>query len=503
MLLDESSRCSHLRSALEDSQRRHQAVLSSLQEHIAVLDQEGLICAVNSAWRRFAGQNGTAALQGLAEGDNFIQACRRAARAGDESANQVLDAVTSVISGNQDAAELEYPCPAQNPLHWFRINVLPIQGRRPGVVICRSDVTKLKETEINLRSALDEVIQLKERLCAENLYLHEQMDRSRCYEEIIGQSSALKQVLELVDRVASTDVNVLLLGETGTGKELFARAIHERSRRADGPLVTVNCAALPSSLIESEMFGHVRGAFTGAVRDATGRFELAEGGTLFLDEVGEIDLELQAKLLRVLEEREFEKIGSGKTIKADVRIVAATNRDLRQEARNGQFRLDLYFRLAVFPLTIPPLRHRTQDIPLLIWHFVTNKSGDLHKKITEISDASLEACLRYDWPGNVRELENVVERALILSPGNELLLDKALILPGAGNSSPPVSNTMEDVDRAHIARILEDCNWVIKGPGNAADKLGLAPSTLRYRIKKLGIRAPWERREKAAGATAD
>jgi transcriptional regulator with GAF, ATPase, and Fis domain len=279
------------------------------------------------------------------------------------------------------------------------------------------------------------------------------------------------------------------LGETGTGKELLARAIHHRSRRKDRPLVKVNLAALPSSLIESELFGHVKGAFTGAVSDKVGRFELADGGTLFLDEIGELDPELQTKLLRVLQEGEFERIGSAATIRVDVRVVTATNRDLHGAMQQGKFRPDLYYRLAVFPIEVPPLRLRRDDIPLLVWHFVTKKQVRLGRSIAQIPSTVMNALVAYDWPGNVRELENVIERAMILSPGPTLLLEESLGCARSRPSSAP-SHGPGGADRTRIVGVLDDCHWRVKGDGNAAERLGLKPSTLRYRMKRLGIRRP-------------
>jgi transcriptional regulator with GAF, ATPase, and Fis domain len=291
---------------------------------------------------------------------------------------------------------------------------------------------------------------------------------------------------------------VLLLGETGSGKELFARAIHQRSGRAAKPLVKVNCAALPASLIESELFGHVKGAFTGALGDKTGRFELANGGTLFLDEIGELDPDLQAKLLRVLQDGEFERIGSNQTIRVDVRLIAATNRDLHDAMRDGSFRPDLYYRLSVFPIEVPPLRARRDDIPLLVWHFITHKQRRLGKGIDSVPREIMDQLVRYDWPGNVRELENVIERAMILTPGSALALSEPLTgsgqNPGPDHLVPSVrsSGSLQEIDRAHIVAVLDECGWKVKGEGNAAAQLGLNPSTLRFRMKKLGI----ERRPK-------
>jgi transcriptional regulator with GAF, ATPase, and Fis domain len=290
--------------------------------------------------------------------------------------------------------------------------------------------------------------------------------------------------------VAATNANVLLFGETGTGKELFARAVHDRSTRKDRPLVRVNCAALPPNLIESELFGHVKGAFTGATSERVGRFQLADQGTLFLDEIGELDPELQAKLLRVLQEGEFERIGSSETMKVDVRVIAATNRDLRKAMDEKAFRSDLYYRLAVFPIEVPPLRLRRDDIPLLVWHVIAKRQGRLDKTVDAVPKSVMDAFVEYDWPGNVRELENVIERAMILSPGSTLRLPESLaMLSGGGSHETPSSNLLA-VDRAHIISVLEDCGWKIKGNDNAAERLGLKPSTLRYRMKKLGIRRP-------------
>lgn len=299
----------------------------------------------------------------------------------------------------------------------------------------------------------------------------------------------LRLTLAKIEHVAGTDASVLLLGETGTGKELLARAIHGRRRRKDRALVKVNLVALPASLIESELFGHVKGAFTGAVSGKVGRFELADGGTLFLDEIGELNPELQTKLLRVLQEGEFERIGSGETLRVDVRVVAATNRDLHQAMEQDKFRPDLYYRLAVFPIEAPSLRLRREDIPLLVWHFISKKQVRLGKTIKSIPKDVMDALVKYDWPGNVRELENVLERAMILTSGSTLMLE-GLFRPmhprvaKAQTASPP------EVDRQRIVSVLDACQWKIKGAGNAAERLNLKPSTLRYRMKTLGIRRP-------------
>jgi transcriptional regulator with GAF, ATPase, and Fis domain len=307
------------------------------------------------------------------------------------------------------------------------------------------------------------------------------------FESIIGDSDSLRYVLSRVEQVADTDATVLLFGETGTGKELLARAIHKRSRRRDRPFVIVNCAALPASLIESELFGRERGAFTGAHATQVGRFELANRGTLFLDEVGELPLELQPKLLRVLQSGELERLGSPRTIDVDVRLVAATNRDLVEEVRQGRFRRDLFYRLNVFPITVPSLRDRRQDIPLLVRHLVERHGRALRKPIDAVPHSVVETLEAYDWPGNVRELENVIQRAIIQSRGGTLELRDAW-MPEAASSGG--GTTLVEVERRHILHILEACHWRIEGQGGAAQLLALKSSTLRSRMLKLGIARP-------------
>jgi len=327
----------------------------------------------------------------------------------------------------------------------------------------------------------------------DGLYLEEEERIRREHDEIIGESPALRVAMNRLGQVAALDATVLLLGETGTGKELFARALHQRSRRRERTLVRVNCAALPPSLIESELFGHERGAFTGAVTARQGRFELADGGTIFLDEIGDLAQELQGKLLRVLQEGEFERVGSSKTRQVDVRVIAGTHVDLEKAMTEGRFRADLYYRLSVFPISLPPLRERPGDIEQLVWFFIHRRQRDFGRRITRIPSDVMEVMQRHDWPGNVRELENVIERALICSTDGTLRLDDPL--RSAANRLPAeCGDNLDAIQRAHIERVLRDCGGRINGAGNAAERLGLHPNTLRFRIKKLGVVNPQRHR---------
>jgi len=356
---------------------------------------------------------------------------------------------------------------------------------------------KRQKAEGELQAALQEVQRLQKKLEAENVYLQEEIRKEHNFEEIVGNSPALLDVLRKIETVAPTDSTVLILGETGCGKELIARAIHSRSARKHRPLVKVNCGAIPTGLVESELFGHMKGAFTGALERRVGRFELADGGTLFLDEVSELPLDTQVKLLRVLQEHEFEPLGSSRTIRVNVRIIAASNRDLEKAVQEGRFRADLYYRLNVLPMTLPPLRQRRSDIPILTLFFVDRFSRQFGKRITGISQDSMELLSRYNWPGNIRELQNVVERAVVLSAGPVLKLG-ADLLPSARPSSyaeevVPSGNghnqhaSLEEVEKHHIIEVLKQTGWVIEGPRGAAKILGRHPNTLRSRMKKLGI----------------
>jgi formate hydrogenlyase transcriptional activator len=336
--------------------------------------------------------------------------------------------------------------------------------------------------------AFEEIAALKEQLARENVYLQEEIRGEHQFEEIVGESKALQRVLNQVRTVAATDTTVLLLGETGTGKELLARALHAASDRRSRTLVTVNCTTSPAGLLESEWFGHERGAFTGALSQKIGRFELAHQGTLFLDEIGDVPLDLQSKLLRVLQEHEIERLGSTRTIRVDFRLIAATNRNLEEMVGKREFRSDLYYRLNVFPLRIPPLRERREDIPPLVFYFAQRSAKRLRRAIESVSRESLDVLCRWPWPGNVRELQNVIERAVILSPGPVLTVSRTEFEAAPVPTSAPV--TLEDAEREHILRALADTNWVIGGPRGAAARLGVKRTSLVSTMRRLHIVRP-------------
>ena len=368
------------------------------------------------------------------------------------------------------------------------------------LLVASKDVTSRNRAERELRRTLAENARLREELQLERDYLREEVNVAMNFGRIVGTSQALRRMLKRVEAVAETPASVLLQGESGVGKELVARAIHNRSPRADGPLVKVNCASIPKELFESEFFGHVKGAFTGAHRDRIGRFQLADGGTLFLDEVGEIPMELQGKLLRVLQESEFERVGDDVTRSVDVRVIAATNRNLEKLIVEGEFREDLFYRLSVFPVEVPPLRERGDDIVQLAQHFLEQTCNDFGREpltLTRSHAASLKA---YDWPGNVRELKNVIERAVILSPGKVLRLDLSLpgVSPETGSAAVPESrdddvltdNEMRELQKANTVKALKRANWKVSGTGGAAELLGVKPTTLADRIRTFRIKRP-------------
>ncbi|MFN7927479.1 MAG: sigma 54-interacting transcriptional regulator [Blastocatellia bacterium] len=362
-------------------------------------------------------------------------------------------------------------------------------------VFTRADAELLEQIAVQIAIAVEnalafrEIEILKNQLNEEKLYLEDEIRTIHNFAEIIGESTALKRILKHVETVAPTDSTILICGETGTGKELIARALHNLSTRQSRTLVKLNCAAIPTGLLESELFGHEKGAFTGAIAQRIGRFELAHKGTLFLDEVGDIPLELQPKLLRVLQEQEFERLGSTRTQKVDVRLIAATNCDLAQMVADKQFRSDLYYRLNVFPLTIPPLRERQTDIPLLVRFFAQKFAHRMKRRIERIPTEVMTTLMQYPWPGNVRELENVIERAVILSTGPELAIPIAELKPAAKTEAMSTDN-LEAAEREHILRVLRETNWIVGGPIGAAERLGMNRSTLRSRMQKLGIERP-------------
>jgi len=372
---------------------------------------------------------------------------------------------------------------------------------------------KRQRAEAQLQAALVQVKELQHKLEAENVYLQEEISKEHNFEEVVGNSRALIKVLQQVETVAPTDSTVLILGETGCGKELFARAIHSHSKRKGRPLVKLNCGAIPTGLVESELFGHMKGAFTGALERRVGRFELADGGTLFLDEVSELPLDTQVKLLRVLQEHEFEPLGSSRTLRVNVRIIAASNRDLEKAVQEGHFRADLYYRLNVLPVSVPPLRQRRSDIPLLTSFFVERFARQLGKQGIAIAQETIDALTQYDWPGNIRELQNVIERAVVLSQGPILRLGRDL-LPFSNDDPEPANEvgdgtssdkpksegdlnahlSLQQVEKRHILEVLAKTEWVIEGPRGAAKVLGLHPNTLRSRMKRLGIGRSLSRR---------
>ena len=365
-------------------------------------------------------------------------------------------------------------------------------GDKPVLMGFAIDITERKKAEKQLRDALTEVEALRNQLEADCTYLGEEIKLMHDYGNIIGESEVFKYVLFSLEQIAPTDTTVLIHGESGTGKELIARALHSRSSRKERPLIKVDCAGLPANLIESELFGHEKGAFTGAVERRIGRFELADGATIFLDEIGELPLVLQQKLLRVLQDGEFERLGSSQVRNTDVRVIAATNRNLKNDVSKGRFRDDLWYRLNVFPLSIPPLRERAEDIPLLVNWTIQRLQRRLGKHIKTVPSSVMDDLKAYPWPGNVRELENVIERAVIVTPGNMLQLAAPLISPTLTSGNPPDTpiKTLSELEKDHILQVLSKTNWNISGKGGAAELLGLNSSTLRGRMRKHDIRRP-------------
>jgi formate hydrogenlyase transcriptional activator len=374
-----------------------------------------------------------------------------------------------------------------------RVTGILALGKREKIAYTQDEIDFLTQVAGQMAIAvesslvLSELRKLKDNFNEERVCLEDEIGSEPNFELIVGRSPALRSVLRQVEVVAPTDSGVLIQGETGTGKELIAQAIHNLSERRDRPFIKLNCAAIPSGLLESELFGHEKGAFTGAIMRKAGRFEVADKGTLFLDEVGDIPLEVQPKLLRVLQEHEFERLGSSRTQQVDVRVIAATHRDLKQMVEDREFRSDLFYRLHVFPLPVPPLRDRREDIPILVRHYVDKYARQMNRRIETIPSQAMEAFTSYTWPGNVRELQNFIERAVILSPGSSLRPPLAELKQATIQSRSSNLSTLEEVEREHVLRAIRESNWIIGGPNGAAARLGMKRTTLAYRIRKLNI----------------
>jgi PAS domain S-box-containing protein len=456
----------HKRS--EKRLQEYERVVEGLDEMIVVIDRHYRYLIANHAYLKYRGM----------EREQVI-GHRVPEVVGKEVFETIVkEKMDECFKGTVVRYELQYGFPDLGQRDIFA-SYFPIEGPTgvDRLAMVLRDITEHKRAEEELRLA-------KERLAEEKIYLEEAIDTELGFGEIIGQSKALREVLEQVARVAATDATVLILGETGTGKELVARAIHSVSRRHNNSFIKVNCAAIPSGLLESELFGHEKGAFTGAVARKTGRLELADQGTLFLDEIGDIPMVLQPKLLRVLQDQEFERLGSIHTLKVNFRLIAATNRDFSQGVEDGQFRSDLYYRLNVFPVRVPPLRERREDIPLLVQHFVLKCAKRMNKAITSIPAKTMETLKQWDWPGNIRELENFVERSVILTHGS-VLQSPLKELESAGEQG--ITDTLEAMDREHIVRALQLSHGKLSGINGAAERLGINRTTLQSKLKRLGI----------------
>jgi len=403
-----------------------------------------------------------------------------------EIADRLIELDRKIIHENAPKIVEEWRNIAKDDKRWRRDIKFPIRlesGKNllGGIAI---DITDIKLSGEKLKTALSEIKILKNQLEKENIFLKEEIKAQYSHETIVGKSNAINNILGLAEKVAAEETSVLITGETGTGKEMLARAIHDMSPRKRKTMITVNCAALPETLIESELFGREKGAFTGAISKRVGRFEAADGSTIFLDEIGDLPAEMQVKLLRVLHEGQFERLGSSASITVDTRVVAATNRNQEQLVREGKFRNDLYYRLNVFPIELPPLRERSEDIPMLVWHFVEQYRKSMNKIVENIPKHTMAMLRSYAWPGNIRELKNVIERSMILTTGRTLQLGRHLLQKGAELNAPKL---LRDVEKNHIQTILNLCHWKVSGKKGAAEMLGLKESTLRARMKKLGI----------------
>jgi formate hydrogenlyase transcriptional activator len=482
-----------MEEALKISETRYRRLFESAQDGVLILDAEtGQIADVNPFLLDMLGYTREELLgKKLWEIGTFrdIEASKATSlELKSKGYVRYHDLPLETKEGRQIAVEFVSNVYLVNHKKVIQCNIRDTTERKLTAEALKKSHNELERQAVELRTALSEIETLKEQLEAENIYFRQEIKMKHQLDHILGQSDGLKYVLYRAEQVASTNTTVLILGETGTGKDLIAAAVHNMSPRKNRPLITVNCAALPGNLIESELFGREKGAFTGADTRQVGRFEVANGSTLCLDEIGELSQEVQAKLLRVIQHNEFERLGSSHTTRVDVRIIATTNRDLEEEVRKGRFRQDLYYRLNVFPITVPPLRQRKEDIPLLVPAFIERYSRKLGKQITSIAKETMKALQDYPWPGNIRELESIIERAVILCPGPVLQLADKLEI-----SSLPFSSsmrTLEETERNQIHKILSETRWRIEGKDGAAAILGLHPSTLRARMHKLGILRP-------------
>ena len=481
----------HAEDALHKSEERWRSVFENSAIGVALTDLRGRFLATNSAFQKMLGYT-----------DEEIGRLTFLELTHEDFRESNWRLVTELVEGKRRQFQIEKQYRRKDgSLIWVSNNVSLVPGTKsmPRFVMALSeDITARKQTEERLRrsqvdllEAFEEIKRLKDRLQDENLILREEIDHAFMFDDIVGSSPVLQSVLSSIVKVAPTDTTILISGETGTGKELIARAIHKRSRRSNQAFVSVNCAAIPPSLIASELFGHEKGAFTGAVQQRRGRFELAQSGTIFLDEIGEVPVETQLALLRVLQERQFERVGSSRVIPVDVRIIAATNRDLSLAIAAGTFRSDLFYRLNVFPIQVPPLRKRTEDIPLLMEYFVKKFSEKMAKHIKQIEKRTLALCQGYSWPGNIRELQNIVERSMILCTGDTFSIDEAwlsLEQPSRADLSAPLTQALQDQEKEMIEAALAETRGKVAGTNGAAAKLGIPPSTLESKIKQLKIR---------------
>jgi len=481
----------HVEDAFRKSEERWRAVFENSAIGVALTDMNGRFIATNSAYQKMLGYTD----EEIGE-ISFLELTHQDYR---ESNWQL---VSELFEGKRTQFQIEKQYRRKDGRFiWVSNNVSLVPGTKsmPRFIMALSeDITERKQTEEKLRrsqadllEAFEEIKRLKDRLQDENLILREEIDQAFMVDDIVGSSPVLQSVFSSIVKVAPTDTTILISGETGTGKELIARAIHKRSRRSDQAFVGINCAAIPPSLIASELFGHEKGAFTGAVQQRRGRFELAHSGTIFLDEIGEVPVETQLALLRVLQERQFERVGGSRAIPVDVRIIAATNRDLSLAIAAGTFRSDLFYRLNVFPIQVPPLRKRTEDIPLLVEYFVKKFAEKMAKRITQIEKRTLELCQAYSWQGNVRELQNIVERSMILCTGDTFSIDEAWLSieqPSRVDTSGPLTQTLQEQEKEMIEAALAETRGKVAGAKGAAAKLGIPASTLESKIKQLKIK---------------